>query len=76
MRPPHLGLAHPSLVALVEIDMVTPSLYRAILPGVTRASVLARLSRDYLITTLPRLRAPMRIRPVERLLTLLELVSV
>ena len=41
----------------------------------TRASVLAPLSRDYLSTTLLRLRVPMRIRPVERVLTLSELVS-
>ena len=64
MRPSQLGLAHPSFVAFVEIDVVTPQLYGAILPGVTRVSVLAFHSRDYLITTLPRLRAPMRIRPV------------
>ena len=39
------------------------------------ASVLALHSSDYLITTLPRLRAPKRIRPVERVVTLSELVS-
>ena len=54
--------AHSS-VALAELDMVTPPLYGAILPGVMRASVLAPHSRDHLITTPPRLRAPMRIRP-------------
>ena len=66
--------AHSS-VALAELDVVTPPLYGAILPGVTRASVLALHFRNYVITTLPRQRAPMIIRPVERVLTLSELVS-
>ena len=50
--------------------MVTLPLYGAIPPSVTRASVIALLFRDSPTTTLPRLRAPMRIRPDERVLTI------
>ena len=55
--------------------MLKLPLYGAIPPSLTRASFIALLFRDSPTTTLPRLRAPMRIRPVERVLTLSELVS-
>ena len=44
-----------SPVALAELDVVTPPLDRTILPGVTRASVLALLSYHPLTTALPQL---------------------
>ena len=64
-----------SPVALAELDVVTPPLDGTILPGVTRASVLALLSYHPLTTALPPLPADMRIPTAERVLTLSELFA-
>jgi len=72
MRP---SLAHSSPVALAELDVVTPPLDGTILPGVTRASVLALLSHRPHTGALPRLPAHVRIRTVERTLTMSELFA-
>ena len=61
--------------ALAELDVVTPPLDGTILPGVTRASVLALLSHHPPTTALPLLPAHMRIRTAERVLTMSELFA-
>jgi branched-chain amino acid aminotransferase len=63
--------AHP----LPELDVVTPPLDGTILPGVTRASVLALLSHRPLTTALPLLPAHLRIHTAERTLTMPELFA-
>lgn len=68
LRPSELGLAHSSPVALAELDVVAPPLDGTILPGATRASVLA-LSHHPHTTALSRLPAHMRILNADCALT-------
>lgn len=63
------------LLALAELDVVTPPLDGTILPGVTRASVLSLLSHRPPAAALPRLPANVRIRTAERELTMSELFA-
>ncbi|KAH9005723.1 branched-chain amino acid aminotransferase II [Lactarius hatsudake] len=58
-----------------ELDVVTPPLDGTILPGVTRASVLALLSHHPPSAALPQLSANARIRTAERALTMSELFA-
>ncbi|KAI9452412.1 branched-chain amino acid aminotransferase II [Lactarius psammicola] len=58
-----------------QLDVVTPPLDGTILPGVTRASVLALLSHHPHTAALPRLPAHVRIRTAERALTMSELFA-
>ncbi|KAH9024051.1 branched-chain amino acid aminotransferase II [Lactarius pseudohatsudake] len=58
-----------------ELDVVTPPLDGTILPGVTRASVLALLSHQPPAAALPQLSAHARIRTAERVLTMSELFA-
>ena len=74
LGPRNLLIHLPSLRS-PELDVVTPPLDGTILPGVTRASVLALLSHFPLTTALPQLPADMRIRTSERVLTLSELFA-
>jgi branched-chain amino acid aminotransferase len=65
------GLAHSP----AELDVVTPPLDGTILPGVTRASVLALLSHHPPTAALPLLPADVRIHTEERTLTMSELFA-
>jgi branched-chain amino acid aminotransferase len=58
-----------------ELEVVTPPLDGTILPGVTRASVLALLSHRPHTAALPRLPPNVRVRTAERELTLSELFA-
>jgi branched-chain amino acid aminotransferase len=67
-------LIHPP-AAFAELEVVTPPLDGTILPGVTRASVLALLSHRPHTAALPRLPLNVRVRTAERELTLSELFA-
>ena len=62
-------------IAFAELDVVTPPLDGTILPGVTRASVLALLSHRPLTAALPLLPPDVRIHTTERALTMSELFA-
>ena len=62
-------------IVLAEFDVVTPPLDGTILPGVTRASVLALLSHRPLTAALPLLPPDVRIHTAERALTMSELFA-
>jgi len=64
-----------SRVALAELDVVISPLDGTILPGVTRASVLALLAHCPHTSALPRLPADTRIHATERALTMSKLFS-